>query len=67
MLRLLEPYEQPATVAELWDKAQVKGVKSKRHMKLQLQDLRKRRLLLAKPAGGKHWGYLLNKVCSLHP
>lgn len=40
---------RPLSAAELWEIAEGKGVKSKRHMKLMLQDLRKRGWVITKP------------------
>lgn len=39
----------PLTSAELWEQAETEGVKSKRHMKLMLNDLRKRGWVATQP------------------
>jgi hypothetical protein len=40
---------KPMTSAEIWAEAEKKGVRSKRHMKMMLQDLRQRGWVVTKP------------------
>uniref|UniRef100_A0A1D2A2L8 Uncharacterized protein n=1 Tax=Auxenochlorella protothecoides TaxID=3075 RepID=A0A1D2A2L8_AUXPR len=64
--RHLGQADRPLTSAELWSLTEPEGVKSKRHMKQMLQQMRKTQVVATKPLGAsttkkssKQFGYLL--------
>eukprot|EP00887_Chlorella_sp_A99_P002459 scaffold10.g2459.t1 len=65
LLRLLRGADEPLTSAELWQRAEPEGLKSKRHMKQMLAQLKKGKQLVTRPMGGgkrKSYGYALPEV-----
>ena len=57
---LMERSDKPLTAAELWEKAEGEGVKSKRFMKQMLQQMKKSGHVMTRPG---HDGFVYS-VCS---